>query len=136
MWQASRVIGEKGSFAFRAGFDKVEINFKVHVGAIAIFDFICDEAVISHKVRVPKAGGPLTFFIKNLPRLVVIEAELTDSVVLVLQGHMPLADDLRGVAVLLELPNETRLRWMQVDVLLTLAVQHDFQPILKRVSAG
>ncbi len=75
-------------------------------------------------------------FIENLPGLVVVEAEFLNGVVLVLQGHMPLADDLRGVAVLLELARETWLGRMEIDILLTLAVEDDFQPVLKWIPPG
>jgi len=46
---------------------------------------------------------------------------------------MPLADDLRCVAVMLELTHETGLGRMQKDVLLILAVEDDFQTALERI---
>jgi len=53
---------------------------------------------------------------------------------LVLERHVPLADDLRGVAVLLELAREARLARPQEDVLLVLAGEDDLEAVQEGVS--
>jgi len=109
MRQAGRVVGEERLLVFRAARDEVEIYLEVHIRAIAVMDLIGNDAAVAHEVGVPEAGGFSALFIKDAPGLIVVEAELPDGIVLVLQGDMPLADDLGGVAVLLELAGEAGL---------------------------
>lgn len=68
--------------------------------------------VAGRKLRSVPGHPALT--IEDAPNLLMVEAELPDGVVLVLQGHVLLADELRGVAVVFELVHETRLRRPQV----------------------
>jgi hypothetical protein len=121
---------------FSPGFDEVEIDLQVHIGAVAVFDVIGDDTSIADEIGIPEACGLVAVPIKDVPGLVVIEAELLDGVVLVLQRHMPLADDLRSLAVLLELTRETGLCWVQVEVLLALAVEDHFEAVLKGIASG
>ena len=94
MRQVGRVVGEERLLLFRVGLDEVEIDFEVDVRPVAVSDFIGDDTIVTHQIGLPKAGGFLTFLIKDAPSLVVIESELADRVVSVLQGYVPFSHNL------------------------------------------
>lgn len=136
MRQVGRVVGEERLLFFRVALDEVEIDFEVHVRAVAVFDFIGNDTIVTHQIGLPKAGGFLTFLIEDAPSLVVIESEFADRVVSVLEGYVPFSHNLCCVAVLLELAWKARLGGFQENVLLVLTVKDNFQSVLEGIATG
>jgi hypothetical protein len=87
------------------------------------------------QVGFPVSRGLSTVLIENPPCLILVESELLDGVVLVLERHVPFADQLRGVTRQPELPGKTGLVRMQVNIFLRLAVENGCQAILERIAS-
>jgi hypothetical protein len=58
-------------------FDEIEGELEIHIGAVAVFDLVSDDAVIAHQAGLPIARGSLTVFAEDL--LAQVSQSLTQS---------------------------------------------------------
>ena len=116
-------------------FDELEMKLQIHIGTVTVLDLIGDHRSVPDEVRSPVSGRLLPLVIEDPPAFILVESKIVDGVVLVQEGHVPFAGQLRRVSNLLELPRETGLVRMQVHVFLIAAKKDGFQAVLERIAS-